>query len=112
MTREEAIIVLNDVIKLRTDAYITSLTHGGKQDHGEEDFLDAMYSALDALREQPRWISVEERLPEDDVEVLTRRATGMSVETHCGFGWDYDEYNGNWRVTHWMPLPEGPEVEV
>ena len=59
----------------------------------------------------PRWISVEESLPEDD-DVLTRRATGMSIESHCGFGWAYDEYNGKWRVTHWMPLPEPPGVEV
>lgn len=59
-----------------------------------------------------RWIPVEERLPEDDVEVLTRRATGMSVESRCGFGWVYDEYNGRWEVTHWMPLPQPPkEVE-
>ena len=73
---------------------------------------EALKMAISALMEQPRWISVEDRLPEDDVDVLTRRATGMNVETHCGFRWDYDEYNGKWRVTHWMPLPEPPEVEV
>lgn len=58
-----------------------------------------------------RWIPVTEQLPEDDVEVLTRRATGMSVESRCGFGWVYDEYNGRWEVTHWMPLPQPPIKE-
>jgi hypothetical protein len=59
-----------------------------------------------------KWISVEERLPEDGVDVLTRRAVGMSVEAHCGWGWTEDGYHTKWSVTHWMPLPEPPEVEV
>ena len=55
-----------------------------------------------------QWIPVTERLPEDDVDVLTRRATGVSVDSHCRSGWLYDEYHGEWSVTHWMPLPETP----
>lgn len=62
-------------------------------------------------RGKPAWISVEDRLPEDGVDVLTRRAVGMSVEAHCGWGWTEDGYHTKWRVTHWMPLPEPPEVE-
>ena len=72
----------------------------------------ALAVAISALREQPRWISVDERLPEDGVDVLTRRAVGMSVEAHCGWGWTEDGYHTKWRVTHWMPLPEPPEVET
>ena len=75
---------------------------------------EACYMAIAALREQEQsqWISVKERLPEDDVDVLTRRATGMGVESHCGFGWSFDEYNGKWIVTHWMPLPEPPNCDA
>ena len=63
----------------------------------------------------PEWISVEERLPEPDTEVLARRSIGMDVECYhkeAGGYWSWDEYSGKWRVTHWMPLPEPPEVEV
>lgn len=88
-----------------------------KENGKGSEFDEALQMAIAALREQEsaenahcnEWISVKERLPEDDVDVLTRRATGMSVESHCGFGWLYDEYNGRWVVTHWMPLPEPPK---
>ena len=63
------------------------------------------------------WISVEDRLPEDETEVI------IFVQHKIGwyrvFGW-HDEYG--WHssaeefgdgesdfVTHWMPLPEPPE---
>ena len=53
-----------------------------------------------------RWISVEERLPDDDVQVLACTKHGKAFSAHCE--------NGRWRVsgsvkiTHWMPLPEPP----
>ena len=64
---------------------------------------------------QPKWISVEERLPEPDTDVLARRSIGIGVECYHkedGGYWSWDEYCGKWRVTHWMLLPEPPEVEV
>ena len=76
-----------------------------------------------AVWEQPRWISVEERLPELESFVLCRlkgfqyggntqvcryRAADKYVD-HPYF----DHYrNGFPCVTHWMPLPDAPEVEV
>lgn len=68
------------------------------------------------------WISVERRLPpdpdesiEDDLElpeyiVMVRGATESTVMHYAGYGeWLYggDPY----PVTHWMPMPEPPEVE-
>ena len=76
----------------------------------------------------PQWISVEERLPERN---------GEYIVTACDEGEPYDEitwndtvvvcaeyYKGCWTweensteysldgiVTHWMPLPEPPEIE-
>jgi hypothetical protein len=59
-----------------------------------------------------RWISVEDRLPENYIEVLV-------YDTDCGIviGW-YDKEIGDFvaefispldAVTHWMPLPEPPK---
>ncbi len=60
----------------------------------------------------PRWIPVEERLPENWVGVIVY-SEEMGVLNN---GWTVD---GKWfdqttildDITHWMPLPEGPEEE-
>ena len=143
MTREEA---------------IKDLQENGV-DLGAGDFVDveSLRMAISALREQPRWISVEERLPEaeKEVRVLCKASWNSKWRYQCQafyvpkgtlreaseYGWDYescDEYSEedddyfvnpgwyerihNWddygavgitdEVTHWMPLPEPPEVEV
>ena len=58
---------------------------------------------------QQRWISVTERLPENDVEVLA-----FTIFTFMA---SYDHERREWRtsdcallpgVTHWMPLPAPP----
>ncbi|MBQ7737014.1 MAG: DUF551 domain-containing protein [Oscillospiraceae bacterium] len=54
---------------------------------------------------QPRWISVAERLPEDGEYVLAYSESDglMLVEARHRFS--------AWEVTHWMPLPEPPKEE-
>lgn len=86
---------------------------------GKETFL-AGYKAA-----QPQWISVKDRLPEEDVAVLVygqilndppdvigvrRRYIGdqewkYTWESEDGFIYREDD------VTHWMPLPEPPKEE-
>lgn len=69
-----------------------------------------------------RWIPVEERLPHDfeSVVVIASGRPNSYVELyysyelgyHNGFGWRVNAYP-NWDnpiVSHWMPLPEPPEV--
>ena len=51
----------------------------------------------------PRWIPVEERLPEKFVNVLVWPRTGPDVTFWTGEG-----FHRHAPVTHWMPLPEGP----
>ena len=65
------------------------------------------------------WISVKDRLPEDDGEVLACNGNDVFI-AHCeGDYWavyllntEDDCYEQHVvKVTHWMPLPEPPEVK-
>lgn len=89
------------------------------------DRIEAQAKEIEKLRAQlPRWIPVEERLPEYNARVLV-------IDVYAGDGdefiaiWTREEYpddpdgccwideRGWWHaldeVTHWMPLPEPPE---
>ena len=71
--------------------------------------LDAAIKTLDRMT----WISVKDRLPENDNHVLccTETKKGMK-NVIIGY-----YMNGAWRcgmnsnVTHWMPMPEPPKGE-
>lgn len=72
-----------------------------------------------------KWIGVEERLPEDDVDVLVYIAskkenvdsvTAITYYTHSMYGYNIEGWCSPrqycfWdrEVTHWMPLPEPPK---
>lgn len=65
-----------------------------------------------------KWISVEERLPEPDAEVLTARS---NQSPRIGMAWYYkrDRWSSGFysdgemdtNVTHWMHLPDPPSKE-
>ena len=73
----------------------------------------AMIQQLEA--QVPKWISVEERLPEDDDDVLMMTDMGMSMGYYCRDSFSdrwVDYVNSDSRcVTHWMPLPEPPKED-
>lgn len=81
------------------------------------DYVEAMGMAIAALREQPLWISVEERLPEQFVSVLgymTDAGDFPSVR-ECylvGMAFFFPALRDVHPVSHWMPLPELPKEEV
>ena len=60
-----------------------------------------------------QWIRVSERLPEDGQNVIACFTGGGEVG-EATFderdGWFYNEH-GAWGASHWMPLPEPPEVQ-
>ncbi len=82
---------------------------------------DAVRAALEyALTVAARWIPVEERLPEEGEQVIV----WMPDCPHHPCGMDMgscmtDSWGVSWMVsggrsafpTHWMPLPEPPEVK-
>lgn len=61
-----------------------------------------------------RWISVDERLPEEDCQVLVTVKClsdgDLLVDTAWLIGGKWIDENGDeydeWGVTHWQPLPE------
>lgn len=83
----------------------------------------ALQQEIEKLRGQlPRWIPVEERLPETESWGASKVVLGI-VQNESGYPPPnpcFCVYLGNqqWTIrgrmatiTHWMPLPEPPEVE-
>ena len=60
---KDALLILREEHRQRTDSYTTYLAHGGKGDPAEEVGLDALAMAISAL-EKRKWVSVDDRLPE------------------------------------------------
>ena len=116
---DDAILILKEEHKHRVDGYTTHLSYGGKGDPAEEVSLDALEMAISAL-EQTKWISVKDRLPEENVRVLGFLHTVFEGGGH----WDcilvmelryglFIPFNcspiRDDSVTHWMPLPQPPK---
>lgn len=63
------------------------------------------------LQERLRWIPVEEELPDQCVDVLVRyRDKHILMGTAMCDDWIEEDFEDG-EITHWMPLPAGPEVE-
>lgn len=136
MTREEAIErydrirynLLNREDKAAVDVAFDAL----REQEGLENSYAQLQASFDqiyesnmamgkALREQPRWISVEEAMPKDQSDVLVVALWNGGWQTMTGWiscvtnEWScvtpYGEHEPE-KVTHWMPLPKPPEVEV
>jgi len=69
------------------------------------------------------WISVKDRLPEmkagetiysptasDTVLVYMNGVTTARYFPKDGWGWIPAHHGFGWDVTHWMPLPESPQL--
>lgn len=86
--------------------------------------IEALQQEIEKLRGQvPRWIPVAERLPSGDNQVLVvvsgkpkeniTLAGAVELATLYSDGWcleTWPVWTGA-EVTHWMPIPSGPEVK-
>lgn len=79
--------------------------------------LDAAEAIEQLEAQQPRWISVKKRFPEDGQKIIAafRNEGGLVVDQarYSNGEFDFASWAYVWgdNVTHWMPLPPGPEEE-
>lgn len=97
MTREKAINVLEDALSRAVFM----------------DDIDVLKMAISALREQPRWISVEERLPTEKDANPNKSILAIEIREGIAREWIWDSvalYPKSF--THWMPMPKLPKEEA
>ena len=88
--------------------------HMGKGNEKSVQGLLEAAALIETLAAQSKWLSVKEKLPENDAHYLVFTSDNNAAEVAIYYG------DGEWLtpdltnltplVTHWMPLPEPPEV--
>ena len=97
------------------DKYQHSFNCLDEYDQQLVDSIASLESENARLKDAQRWIPVSERLPEAYEKVIALAKDCMNVDwvlpkelREVGKGAFARLYN----VTHWMPLPESPEVQA
>lgn len=100
---EDALLILREEHRQRTDSYTTYLAHGGKGDPAEEVGLDALAMAISAL-EKTKWISVKDRLPgKEEYTATTEYGTEYYIRLLIAYKTDTVEYEiGYYDGYKWM----------
>ena len=63
------------------------------------------------LQEREKWVPVTERLPDQCMDILVGYRDGhILMGTAMCDDWIEEDLEDR-KITHWMPLPDGPEVE-
>ena len=78
--------------------------------HCDTDVQGIAIDALELLKSEPHWVSVKDRLPDKQpCEYLVVNAN--NVETAICLDNRWITPRRVIKITHWMPLPEPPEVK-
>lgn len=103
MKNEEVIEILE-----KEESYM--LSHGGDRQ------AKALRIAIDKIEQEPRWIPVAEKLPEDSHAVLVWCPERKNI--YCAYRevnqwWIFGAYfeKVTFKVIAWMPLPEAYKAE-
>lgn len=103
--------------------YFNSLSNG--VDCSVKMHADALAYITQLEARVPKWISVKDRLPEDDVDVIVYAISNngghtivVTFHTHTLYGFNIEGWASPWQyftrnytITHWMPMPEPPKEE-
>lgn len=84
-----------------------------RQRHCEPYCIVDFISGAEWQSKQSPWISVKERLPENNTVVLTRGAYGFLICRLSSLGeWETGANVNKERlgITHWMPIPSFDEI--
>ena len=85
------------------------------------ELWDAFRAGWQAAKAQAvqQWISVEDKLPSDDIGRVLAWVVEQNSLGKCGFAWNCSHSNGvfsdkfeTFQVTHWMPLPDAPQEQA
>ena len=84
-------------------------------------FLDGDDRSIvyNVIQKQPtvgNWVSVKDRLPEVGEKCLIRDKTDVTTarltdKEHQIWQWEDSDFYGRGGITHWMPIPPGPEED-
>ncbi|WP_430688952.1 DUF551 domain-containing protein, partial [Klebsiella quasipneumoniae] len=86
-------------------------------DYGAEDSQDAWRRLLAAAPQSPgsepatvpgKWIPVSERMPENDGAYLCWDNRYVTTYAFIFGAWQANQFIAK-NITHWMPLPAGPQ---
>lgn len=127
MKREKAINVLEDALSravFMDDIDVLEMAIAALRE--QEDPKAVLVEHYIKVPEKPKWISVEERLPDaaqgmEGVLGFVNGYNGRITFTDASLFVKYDYVENAWwsedydiegcKVTHWMPLPEPPKEE-
>jgi hypothetical protein len=120
MTKEKQIELLEKQLafwKHHCTELLKKLTKEEEISNRYAEMLDKTEEELNTERVKTEWISVEERLPKADTDVLVITANGSFKVGRCNIYhngtlvlWMTNDGLGEKAITHWMPLPEAPKM--
>ena len=113
--RDELVVRLVDLCNVNNFDRLTLLkTYDTINEIYDKHIKKWLYADTVDIAPDTKWISVKERLPEVEADILAYIGEGSFVVcwmTHDGY-WQCPAYlMDKDDVTHWMPLPELPKEE-
>lgn len=90
-------------------SYSNKYNGNGAFEYGQEAMINMFRKGAEWQAEQSPWISVKERLPNNDENIFyTNHLSGaLGVGFYVDEKW-YQAYTGDYiyGITHWMPIPK------